>query len=138
MNLEKTPFDVEKAIAGKPIVTRDDQPVLFAGFNPDALNGDQVAGWVGGQLRSWHKTGALIVGINDSLDLFMAPKPTVKKGGWVNIYRRKPEHEELVSFCSSVYKTREFAIAGGQKLSAMSDDCIPVACTYIEWEEDRP
>lgn len=68
------PFDLEAAINGAPVVTRDGREVkqltYFVCDNPEAL-----VGVVGDTLRRWYNNGSYIDYIDDSpFDLFMAPQ----------------------------------------------------------------
>ena len=68
------PFNLERALAGDPVVTRDGRPVKIAGYNEEAEVGQDIAGWVGGVLSSWFNDGSYTkqLYITDA-DLFMAP-----------------------------------------------------------------
>ena len=76
------PFDLERALAGDKVVTRDGREVTqLTKFNSDA---DCLAAVVDGELITWGEDGLYWVKGRDSgFDLFMAPK-TVKR--WVNFY----------------------------------------------------
>ena len=69
------PFNLERALAGDPVVTRDGRPVKIAGYNHDAKPQWKLAAWVDGNLDAWYTDGAQTCSGNrptDS-DLFMAP-----------------------------------------------------------------
>lgn len=112
------PFDLEKALAGEPVVTRDGRPVKIAGYNPDADDYAKIVGWVDGDTKSWDSNGEYFIAKSNT-DLFMAEKPKVKKEGWVNVY---PDDDVFM------YPSLEEAEdAKGSKR---------VACIKIEWEEE--
>jgi hypothetical protein len=68
------PFDLEAALRGEPVITRDGRPVKIAGYNADAKEHSQILSWAdGGTISSWvdgkyHSSG------ESGNDLFMAPK----------------------------------------------------------------
>lgn len=51
------PFNLEKALAGEPVVTRAGEKVKIAGYNPDAKKDSAVIGWVGAKARTWGADG---------------------------------------------------------------------------------
>lgn len=128
-------FDLEKALAGEPVVTRDGQPVKIAGYNPDAHHLHQISGWIDGIVHGWGANGVFSdLFEKNSRDLFMAEKPKVKKEGWVNVYRAS---KNLISTSSDVhedtghvYKDKDTAIENGWKFSTY------IATAKIEWEEE--
>jgi hypothetical protein len=64
-------FNLEDALAGKPVVTRDGRPVKIAGYNKDANMGGVLVGWAGVEPWYWSEMGA---SESDHItDLFMAP-----------------------------------------------------------------
>ena len=81
------PFDLQKALAGEPVVTRDGKGVTI--FNIKSAHPthpviDERIGIVEHFALRWTKEGKYSTGSNDcGLDLFMAP---VKRQEWVNIY----------------------------------------------------
>ncbi len=67
------PFDLEKALAGAPVVTRDGRPVKIAGYNEGAAPNFKILGWINGKSFSWNSEGRFY-GVHDqNEDLFMAP-----------------------------------------------------------------
>ena len=105
------PFDLEKALAGDPVVTRDGRPVmqltLFEGTDTDYC----LYGVAGGTLLNWRKTGITDPEdyleeehyIKDSMsDLFMAPREV-----WVIVL----EHtiKDMISTYGTTFKTEEEA-----------------------------
>ena len=68
------PFNLERALAGEPVITRDGRPVKIAGYNPDADIEYKICGWVDCEVESWRVDGLLSASIKDAaIDLFMAP-----------------------------------------------------------------
>jgi hypothetical protein len=65
------PFNLQAALDGKPVITRDGRPVKIAGYNEDANKNHKLTGWAGGTALSWSKDGEY--SHNDPYDLFMAP-----------------------------------------------------------------
>jgi hypothetical protein len=83
------PFDLERAIAGDPVITRDGQRVT--GLSLERFNA-RAAGQLRGQLNNgstwWHNDGRFSAGTDTNIDLFMATAPpspeslpASKKGG---------------------------------------------------------
>jgi hypothetical protein len=68
------PFDLQAALAGEKVVTRDGRPVKIAGYNPDCANQYAVLGWVGKSYLSWYSDGYAVSPHHArEVDLFMAP-----------------------------------------------------------------
>lgn len=51
------PFDLQEALAGKPVVLQDGTPVIIAGFNPNAKSVYKLAGWLDDEVESWDENG---------------------------------------------------------------------------------
>src|SRR5271155_2746465 len=80
------PFDLEKALKGEKVVTRNGTEVTDVRHFPTAGQECTVAGVVLGDIESFTETGAYFSDYSlSSMDLFMAPKERVV---WVNIYMR--------------------------------------------------
>lgn len=77
------PFDLQKALAGEKVITRDGREVTQL-VKFDAVNSESVYGVVQGVIRTWTNAGKYFGGITSDTDLFMAPKETTY---WVNVYR---------------------------------------------------
>jgi len=117
-------FNLERALAGDTIITRDGgQAVIVKGISAREDYGDFLA------VVSLHGTPELIEVWNDGrhftdidepslYDLFMA---TVKKEGWINIYK------DSRTGVGAVFKTEE-----GARATAVDDY---VTTIKIEWEE---
>ena len=76
-------FDLQEAMAGKPVQTRDGRKVTQLKFFED-VNLNLIVGVVSKNIWSWDINGQLDSPRGDNpLDLFMAPE---KKSIWVNVY----------------------------------------------------
>ena len=126
------PFDLVKALAGAPVVTRDGRKVeQLAKFTPNGCiylvgvlrdrspNGDD--------LEWWRSDGSSIGNGDEHLDLFMAEPEKVKREGWVRIYHIVPGCPDCISM---IYATKEDA----EKDDIRFQD---VAVCRIEWEEEE-
>lgn len=77
------PFNLERALAGDPVVTRDGIPVTDIqylegiGSHPYKVFAD-----IDGEIQTFTETGAFVLGAESPLDLFMAP---VKVEKWIVI-----------------------------------------------------
>lgn len=78
------PFDLERASAGDPVVTREGRPVTqLVKFDADC-DICTVYGVVVGRVESWSVDGRYsVTGGESQYDIFMAPK---KRTVWVNLY----------------------------------------------------
>jgi len=126
MNTKLKPFDLEAALRGEPVVTRDGREVKIAGVNLGAKDLYKVVGWLDGITAGWCIDGKTYLDYEDSTDLFMATK-TVKKEGWVNLY--KSNISDLMASTSHAYKTEEEA----------KDNAVKryyITTIKIEWEEE--
>lgn len=126
MNTKLKPFDLEAALRGEPVVTRDGREVTQV-TNFDAPNDpNPVVAVIDGNTQSFTLTGAYFgQGKENEYDLFMVTK-TVKKEGWVNLY--KSDDEEIAVFTGHGHNTKEAAE------EEASPKCI--ATVKIEWEEE--
>lgn len=79
------PFDLEKALAGDPIVTRNRKPCAQV-HEFECNNELCIAGVVDGEIKTFTKEGVFHPGRETNFDLFMAPKV---REYWVNVYRNK-------------------------------------------------
>lgn len=111
------PFDLQKALAGDPVITRDGNPVTQITFFKDAM-GDTIAGVVDGYVELWREDGRFYSMDSSEKDLFMAPKT---KEGWINIYQTESGAWRT---CGPVYDTEQQAL----------DRSSSVTPIRIEWE----
>jgi hypothetical protein len=110
------PFDLEAALDGAPVQTRDGRPVTQLTHFTVASD-YSLAGVIEGYLYQWKLDGSLPSSLDDSrLDLVMAP---VKKTGWV----ARLDDSKIIKW---IYDTEEAAQAE-----------YPGALSYheITWEE---
>lgn len=80
------PFDLEKAKAGAPLVTRDGRAAKFIAHVPEV---EGVLILVGKGVYQAKEDGCLFGYSSNDLDLFLADPPKVKKEWWVGIWRSK-------------------------------------------------
>ena len=119
------PFDIERALAGEPVVTRDGQQggeIYYFKTSEDALKLFVV---INGTIKSYNEKGQWVAhhyGEHD-FDLFMAP---VKKSGFINIYPANSQKHHAGT--SNVYLTKKEADDNGE--------VHRIACVFVEWEED--
>ena len=68
------PFDLERCIAGEPVITQEGEPYKFGAYNPDAIN-YQLIGWIDGEHVGHTAKGFYVCGQEKShpRNLFMAP-----------------------------------------------------------------
>lgn len=79
------PFDLEKAMAGEPVVTRDGRPYKFGAYNPDAKSPYKIIGWLNREHTSHSEDGIFYPDRRTCInDLFMAAK---MQKVWVNLWR---------------------------------------------------
>ena len=94
------PFNLEQALAGKPVVTRDGREVTQ--LHLFDCNKFPLVCVIGGYTTTMTKTGTENIGVSSDNDLFMASEKVIK---WVNIYKG--------NFCSPyLYDSKEEAIKG--------------------------
>lgn len=129
------PFDLEKALAGEPVITRDGRPVKIAGYNSDVDEDVQVLGWLKGlknipdidTYEGWYADGHYAESENE-LDLFMA---STKKTGWVNLYRNR-EDKDKIETAQEVCVSQEEAL---DNYHSGIDMDLYITTVKIEWEE---
>jgi hypothetical protein len=116
------PFNLEEAKKGKPVTTKDGNPVRILCFDRDNFTDTPILALVNIEgvemARYYHDDGSH----NDqpSLDLVMAGE---KKEGWIRLY--KGNMKTFVE--NTIYKTKDEA------LNTTDPDLIDVI--KIEWEE---
>ena len=79
------PFDLKRALAGDPVVTRDGRKIEFVAHDPKAGAGFRILARREGEscASSFYTDGKHTDGIELPYDLFMAP---TKREAWVNVY----------------------------------------------------
>jgi hypothetical protein len=91
------PFNLEKALAGEPVITRDGRRVKIAGYNEEIypLN-ISLLGWIRSDIGwceyAWYCNGRYNSGEDNPSDLFMAP---TERKEWVV---RLPEYRMIGPF----------------------------------------
>lgn len=121
------PFDLQAAIAGKPIQTKNGKLVKFGGYNPEANPDAQLLIWVKSG-NNWvigtrYFNGKNYETSDSEGDLVMAPE---KKEGWVCIYRKQ---DGFTYVANAIYKTEEEALERKLNNSEI------ISTSRIEWEE---
>lgn len=115
---------LDKVKAGHPIQTRDGRPAKFIGYAPGLRCGKPLVVSMDGHLGAYDDNGRLYVSRENLLDLILAPKPKVKRGGWISI---SPNEDSMgVRQCTCVYTTKEPAKRGHWPMA------------FVEWEEEAP
>jgi hypothetical protein len=97
-------FNLEEALAGKPVVTDDGRPVKIAGFNPDANPDERLAAWVDGALYSFKDDGSRFAKISPTL--FMAP---TERKEWVVRYKTWHEAYNSLGPYTDIEPAKEIA-----------------------------
>lgn len=120
------PFNLERALAGDPVVTRDGRKVLkvLDGRHSLAMNTCQVIVLIEseGCYQQVSVKGKLLDYKESPIDLFMAPK---KREGWVNV--NKVRQCDPCIARGRIYQTPEAAFA--------NRDNETIGSVRIEWEE---
>lgn len=122
------PFDLEKAIVGKPVVTRNGYPVrILCTDRRDPTFSMNIVALIKtpalDEVMIYDKCGSCRLDIESEYDLFMAPE---KKEGWVNLYVTKNGFAEVDAV---IYESEKKA-----QLNKDADkQCI--STVKINWEE---
>jgi hypothetical protein len=103
------PFNLEKALAGNPVITRDGRPVKIAGYNEEAPFDEKIVGWIQEYgCCYWGEDGTYHTSIKYSeKDIFMAP--TERKEWvilWTNTHGGRQAH--VVNFLENAQEYKEF------------------------------
>lgn len=117
------PFNLEKALAGDPVVTRDGKKVTEIVHLKTVSPSRSVIFVADGYAYETGEDGRFFYGFTaESVnDVFMAPK-IVKKEGWINIYNDS-------YLANRIYPSKEEA--------DFFQSQERVACIKIEWEEQE-
>lgn len=75
------PFDLEAAMRGEPIVTRDGRKAKFIGYVPEAVGTEKVVALVAGVIDTYQENGRFSYTVLTADDLFMAPQPMLSING---------------------------------------------------------
>ena len=118
------PFDLDKALAGSRVVTKEGKEVKNIALLKDLTEDEfRVVGVVAGEMYRWTEDGVSVYE-DDAYDLYLA---TEKCEGWVNVYR---EQTGQIEFGSKIYKNVTDAENSG-KCNVNTYVCT----TIITWEE---
>jgi len=109
------PFDLEKAKAGHPIVTRDGRDIEFIGVSSGSLK-YPVCAVFDQSIQTFTRDGLYALNEVSQFDLFMAP---TKVKRWVNVYANHRDDRS--------YASKYIADLHGQSSR--------IACVEIEFEE---
>ena len=114
------PFNLERALAGDPVVTKAGEPVEQL-HKFDTIDMKCIFGVVEGEVYSWRIGGEFYEEGESDKDLFMATK---KCSGWINISK---DHNGDIRVSEYPYMSR---------VGAMNNASVNVVDTIlIEWEE---
>ena len=116
------PFNLEQALDGAPVVTRNGLPIVEIQYLQTSRQVVAVRQEKDGSLISYFipSNGAYSLIPNNTTDLFMAP---TKKEGWINVYNVL----SLDVTGKNIYPTEEAALA--------NKGCDCIATIKIEWEK---
>jgi hypothetical protein len=117
-------FDLEKALAGSRIVTKEGKEVKSLSFMPDLTEDEfKLVGVVGGEMYRWTTEG-ISVDEDDAYDLYLASE---RCEAWINVYRNS---KGGVEFGNKIYRSSTDAEDSGK-----SGINKYVCTTYITWED---
>jgi hypothetical protein len=127
------PFNLQEALAGKPVVDRTGDGVTDLHYFGSAT-GQKLYGVTDGGVESWTNNGRYFENspVDSPFDLFMASE---KKEGWVNLYQSNTDY--LAAYvqggkqATHVFRTQEDA--GKHREEVLKDRYITTI--RIEWEE---
>lgn len=88
------PFDLEKALAGAKVKTREGLDVKIAGYNKDIDGDGALVAWVAKGVYCWTKDGIYTENEESKLDLFLA---TEMREYWVCLCRKDNHTYTFVS-----------------------------------------
>lgn len=128
------PFNLQEALAGKPVVTRDGRKISRVVHFPEASPGWRVVVLAGTGVFGTTESGSYCVDVeSNSHDLFMASE---KKEGWVNVYPAAGRlHNYLAGFSSydGSVPTHIFKTEADARKHAILYPALAIC--RIEWEE---
>ena len=99
-NTEK--FDLEKALNGAKVVTRDGREIKEL-TKLESLEHYPLVGVVDGILHTWNEQGRLYEGRETNSDLFLAVEPQIK---WVNLYKDLKGNFCIGQWCHSLEEAK--------------------------------
>jgi len=118
---------LEKVKSGHPIQTRYGTPAKFIAHVPEAKEPHRLVVLCDGWLRATQEDGRLDKSGESQSDIILAPKPKVKREGWVAVGRRCGSEMDTWA-CSIAYPSKERC--------ERSFPGRPIV--RIEWEEEAP
>jgi hypothetical protein len=99
------PFDLQKALAGDPVITRDGKPVTEIHHFKTWKDEFRVFGEIRGILRKFKEDGRFVLNSDSDMDLFMAE--TSETGFWINVFYDKDRNMPWLGV--NRYQTKEEA-----------------------------
>ena len=115
------PFNLEQALAGAPVMTREGRKVVRIFYAEEACeNSKVICVFETGAVFPYYKDGTYTDYASSVHELVMAP---TKKEGWINIYNVL----SLDVTGKNIYPTEEAALA--------NKGCDCIATIKIEWEK---
>jgi hypothetical protein len=107
-------FNLERALAGEPLITRDNTEVTEIHFFKTCTKGYSIIAVIGGEKQGFYNDGSYWGDGNDHrLDLFMKPKVVE---GWFNVYG----NDNAIRISNVCYSSEEEAKSKAE------------SCTYIK------
>lgn len=102
------PFDLKKAKAGYPIVTRDGRGAKFIAYLPECGEEFRVVALISGDesITTFSSGGRLVIAVESPEDLFLA---TTKTTWWMGVEEYGANDEKRVTTC--LYSTEALACA---------------------------
>jgi hypothetical protein len=97
-------FDLTKALAGEPVVTRDGEKVTEIYYFQTSNEGRKLVSVIGGKTYSHFEDGTISKFNEVNYDLFMAPKV---KTFYVNVYKNEDGEIFMGCVADSLQKTKE-------------------------------
>lgn len=125
--LSMKPFDLENALRGSVVVTRGGIVAQGLTYHRQAKMPYTITAIIDGNINVFTQDGLWRKGENNHLDLFMG---TVKKQGWVNVYRGAYDHDDCDNreIGNTAHPTEEEA-------KRHRNPCRYITTIMIEWEE---
>lgn len=122
--MDYKPFDLEKAKAGEPIITREGESATFVAYIPECASGHRLIVYIHGRetTTDYFDSGKFLNGGENLLDLFMAPKK-IKR--WVNVFSEERYVAYTTAEQAAVYDT------------CAMDSAKRIACIEVEFEEGQ-
>ena len=117
------PFNLEAALNGKPVITREGDKVIQLAYFPTVI-GDTLFVQLGKRVYRYDKYGAFLRDHISPYDLFMA---TTKREGWINVYKDKADGFER----GFIYNSPDEA----ERAGFTNDTYAHIVTIHIEWEE---